>query len=1049
MQTKIRLFGLPSIEVDGRLSRLTQSKKSIALLAYLVDQQTPQSREVVADLVWDATSTKQSLHRLRELLTRIRPVLVDLKTTRKMIWLEPEPDTEIDFLVWRAAHDAQSIDALNGALGQVRGEFLQGFSLPDVPQFDQWLRVAREQIRLDVQRGYQRLAEMCVTQKSWQLGEQVARRWLTIDPLDESAYELGVHSLIASHQLPAARQLYRHGVAYISDELGIDAAFVLAELYTKFETALRGDRRSVNLATPATAGLSLGQLPHQSCVPYLRNLTFAGRQFVLEQMVNHLAASAQSGAVALAITGSGGMGKTQTAVEFCYRYGYLFTEGVFWLNFGEAQNVPDEIARIGGERGMALFRDAEKLTLADRVGRVQKAWQDGGKRLLVFDNCENESLLQQWMPVTGSCAVLLTSRNEIWSPNLGLTVLSLTELELGESVELLQQAAPRLNGAEAADIATAVGRLPLALHLAGSFLARYKQISAEAYLRQLGDKMILEHPSLLGHGLTYSPTDHDLSLVQTFAASWVQFDLNDPVDLTAVEILSTLVCLAPHEPVHDQLWQQILFGDTAQEMPTLLRVADAKARLLELGLARLVDQQRMILHRLIYAYVRQQIQGRLPMMRQRVWAYLLHVFDTEWKQILYMDQSPAPLAHARFATDEALQHGAAEGGLMANYLGRFFLETFRMEESELYYKKARQIQEEIAPESLDLAVVLTGLGLLYTRLYRFAESEQCFMRANEICLSLFGESHVRTARSYNSLGLLYSRMGRGLLAHELYLKSLSIYKELDALDAPFYSHVMLNTSINLNRLGRGAEAVEHVEWVYQSRTETFGPDHLSTLIAQGSLGWARLQYGDYVVAEDLLGTVLELGQTVLGQARLLLARLRLAICQVNLKNRPLFDIATELDRCIAELLDAQGERHMNVVLALAWRGEVARQQQDYSVSLDRLHRAREICRKLGHDQGVLAHCCELLADTYMSLHDWAQAKTMIDEAMVGWAQQKEEQSMRRAKTLLRLGEWHLLQGHESGAAEILEEARQIFSQYYLPAERDYERLNRILLGKIG
>ncbi len=105
-------------------------------------------------------------------------------------------------------------------------------------------------------------------------------------------------------------------------------------------------------------------------------------------------------------------------MEFCYRYGRYFPGGVFWLNFDEAENVAEEVAAVGSERGLGLFRETEKLTLTDQIGRVQRAWQEPVPRLLVFDNCEDEALLGRWLPVTGGCRVLLTCRQSEWAPEL-------------------------------------------------------------------------------------------------------------------------------------------------------------------------------------------------------------------------------------------------------------------------------------------------------------------------------------------------------------------------------------------------------------------------------------------------------------------------------------------------------------------------------------------------------------------------------------------------------------------------------------------------------
>lgn len=50
-----------------------------------------------------------------------------------------------------------------------------------------------------------------------------------------------------------------------------------------------------------------------------------------------------------AVTGMGGLGKTQLASEFAQRYGQYFVDGVFWLSFADPAAVPPEIAARGGQ----------------------------------------------------------------------------------------------------------------------------------------------------------------------------------------------------------------------------------------------------------------------------------------------------------------------------------------------------------------------------------------------------------------------------------------------------------------------------------------------------------------------------------------------------------------------------------------------------------------------------------------------------------------------------------------------------------------------------
>src|SRR5262249_430789 len=162
---------------------------------------------------------------------------------------------------------------------------------------------------------------------------------------------------------------------------------------------------------------------------------------------------------------------------------------------------------------------------------VRSVWELPLPRLLIFDNCESEAWLQQWRPSSGCCRVLVTSRRAQWDPALGVTICPLGLLACSGGVELLRKFRPDLpeDDPDLAGIAAELGDLPLALHLAGSFLARYRYaLTPVAYLAQLRDPALLHHRSLRG-AADWSPTGHDLNVGRTFALSYERLDSNDPV----------------------------------------------------------------------------------------------------------------------------------------------------------------------------------------------------------------------------------------------------------------------------------------------------------------------------------------------------------------------------------------------------------------------------------------------------------------------------------------------------------------------------------------
>ena len=251
-------------------------------------------------------------------------------------------------------------------------------------------------------------------------------------------------------------------------------------LAEEIERAISAESPSIHIVHPSPPTDTLpdpGLLPERSRIPYHRNALFVGRREALLNIASFLLSDETQAVRAVAIRGMGGIGKTQLAVEYAYRYGRFFPGGVYWFDFTDEGNVPEEFAAIGDERGLALFDSSERIALERRVKLVQQVLQEPTPRLLIFDNCESVEQFREWLPVTGGAKALLTSRRGDWPSQLGVEIVMLDTLARRESVALLQQLAARLRADSADSIASEVGDLPLALHLVGSFLHKYQRIS--------------------------------------------------------------------------------------------------------------------------------------------------------------------------------------------------------------------------------------------------------------------------------------------------------------------------------------------------------------------------------------------------------------------------------------------------------------------------------------------------------------------------------------------------------------------------------------------
>lgn len=710
MERFIQLLGKFTIEDENGPSALLKHTKGCALLAYLVVNRQPQPREQIADLLWESSSTEQSLRNLRVLLTRIRPWLPELLITRTTLTFRPGATTTVDLpplldTFYRNDVEKYDVKRVEHVLPLYRGEFLADFYVPNAPNFTQWLLSTREWLHRQTLDAYAHLCGHYARQKQWELGIDAARRWLVVEPIDERAYRCLMRHLAAAGQLTEAIQQYKTCREQLLHELDTEPEPATVELA---EALFQQQARAGNLSPPAIQlpphrqRSEPGPLPPTSFIPFHRNDKFIGREGTLLHLAELLLPRPEHRVAeckrAVLITGMGGLGKTQLAVEFAYRYGRYFPGGVYWLSFAKAEYVAEEVARIGGERSMGLYSETEHLSLADQVGRVQKAWQAPVPRLLIFDNCEDEMLLSDWLPVTGGSRVLVTSRRGEWSHPRGIVTAPLTVLSVAESVTLLRHHEPKVNAEEGAEIAAELGYLPLALHLAGGFLRRYAGIRPDQYLSQLRTTGLLQHPSLQGRGAGTSPTGHELNVARTFALSLEQLDPRDDVDVMAKQALACAACFAPGEPIPQGLLRLAAShihaadqgANPAWDLLASLLPDDGLARLVTLGILEAKGSETVVLHRLLAAFTSEVLMSALQMRaaQQAVENTIAQKLATHFDSYGPMSILPFSAAHLRRITDTALEQQMPIAAELAILLGRHLMSIANSVESERYLKRA-------------------------------------------------------------------------------------------------------------------------------------------------------------------------------------------------------------------------------------------------------------------------------------------------------------------------------------------------------------------------
>ena len=311
-----------------------------------------------------------------------------------------------------------------------------------------------------------------------------------------------------------------------------------------FVDVVAGIRRAIEDLPLLAASASRAALPKIWNIPYPHNTFFTGRDALLSQ----LHAQLQSGqATALsqspqAISGLGGIGKTQLAVEYAYRYAQDY-EVVLWARAESTDILTSSYNTIAGLLNLPeQHAEEQEITI-----RAVKAWlQTNSKWLLILDNADDLDLLPPFLPVVPRGHILLTTR--AWDMQRLATRLEVKELSNEQGAVLLLRRAGLL--APDSDLAQAdpnerqwaiqltqeLGGLPLALDQAGAYLeATGMRLDAYYQLYQT------RRQALLKERRSRIP-DHPDPVATTWSISFQRVEEKNPA---AADLLRLCAYLSP------------------------------------------------------------------------------------------------------------------------------------------------------------------------------------------------------------------------------------------------------------------------------------------------------------------------------------------------------------------------------------------------------------------------------------------------------------------------------------------------------------------------
>ncbi len=583
-----------------------------------------------------------------------------------------------------------------------------------------------------------------------------------------------------------------------------------------------------------------------------RNEHFTGREEILKQMGELLAQQR-----VVAVHGVGGVGKTQTLVQYAYLHRADYA-AIFWMLAASVNDFRSSFWTLA----QVLNLPTESLKQED-VERNVKFWlTTHSDWLLLVDNADELALVKTFVAeIKVHGQVLISTRAVATRPvAVPVEVAKMTEEEGAQFLFKRtgggeQELATRPDYATACQLVKMLDGLPLALEQAAAYIDENQSSFAE-YLQ---DYQRYAKELLARRGELFDEKDHPLPVAATWQASLEKIGQRSPQTL---ELLNACAFL-PAEGIPEEILEKLFEVDSFQ-LRDLIQPALAYSML-----KREAETQHLFIHRLVQTVLKFELASKT----QRQWAE--HVIATVRKLFPNPDDIQQwatcdRLLPSALTCVELIETYSIETEVAAQLLNQtaYYLHFRKGEYNQALplSERALAIREQVlGPAHPDYAQSLNNLAYFYCAKGEYDQALPLYERALAIREQVLGPAHPDYATSLHSLAVLYHSKGEYDQALPLSERALAIAEQTLGQAHPHYATILQNLANLYSSKGEYDQALTLLEQALAIQEQVFGQDHPDYAYSLSSLAALYDFKGDYDQALPLYERALAILKKVLGE----------------------------------------------------------------------------------------------------------------------------------------------------------------------------------------
>ncbi len=688
-------------------------------------------------------------------------------------------------------------------------------------------------------------------------------------------------------------------------------------------------------------------------VPYLRNPFFTGREEVLMRLRDLLRRNRTAALTHVqAITGLGGIGKTQTAIEYAYRNRHYY-HTVLWFKADSPDILISEFVNAAQQLDLQEKNEQDQ----NRIVTAVKRWLEAHTSwLLIFDNVEDPEKIAAYLPSTKNGHILLTTRTQL--PNSIAQHIDLDKMELDEAALFLLRRINMISSRDtfkdvpltelttAREIAEALDGLPLALDQAAAYieetdcrlvgyLQRYRSYQTKLLEIRHGPASKVRQRSL---------PDHPEPVTKTLALS---LEKVHEASAASADLLRLCAFLYP-----DGIAEEILTEGAPELGRTLRSVAkntltldEIIAESLRYSLIRRDAEARTLsIHRLVQAVLKESMTKNM----QRQWAE---------RTVRAVNRA---FPDVKFETWQRCQRCLPHAQTCASLIEQWSM-TF--------------------PEAIQL---LDRTGLYLQERAQYAQAEALLQRSLMLREQTLGSEHLGVAASIDALADVYFSEGKYVLADSLFQRSLAIREKFLAPDHPDLAISLKNAAhisyfIDSTKYERSEERLLRAQTILE---KTFGPEHLEVADNLDRLAIFYDYQRKYAQAEPLWQRVREIREKILGSRHPAVGGSIYDLAHLYCIEGKYAQAEPLLQQALAIFEETLGPEHSDVASVLDSMAMLALDQGKYAQAEPLFQRAVAITEKvLGLKHPKMAQILDNVALLYGLQGRYTQAEPLAKESL--------------------------------------------------------------------